>query len=265
MKKLILTIIFPILVQGQYYKATSNLFSTNKEVNNLDIGINYEFKNTQFQGIYNINKKYSVFATYNFNQSTTEYTTFIWGDKRAVDVDNSGYSFGLLMHKNGRVGAFKNLEFLLGFENQTVFTADYFVNYHPESKEYLSEKYYKIFVQFNMIKIRKEIDFGYSCKLSYFQFTEYDFYNSYKGNFNGKGTLFLDPTLNFNYKPGGNKNLKLTSQIGFSAALNTLKDEQTWGDENNQIFSSYSEETYLLSFILKFGLQYNFNLKNEKL
>ena len=265
MKKIFLIILLPFLANAQYYSATSNLFSTNNEANNLDLGINYEFKNTQLQALYNITEKYSVFATYNFNKTTTEYTTFLWGSKKAIDVDNSGYTVGLLYHIKGRLGRFKNLEVLVGVENQTVFTADYFINYRPESKEYLTEQYYKIFTQFNMTKIRKNVDIGYSFKLSYLKFIAYNYYFGSKGNLDGKETFFIDPTYNLNFKPDGNNNFKLTAQIGFSAALNTLKDEQITSSANGIIYSTYTEEVYLLSPILKFGLQYQFNLKKQKL
>ena len=108
-----------------------------------------------------------------------------------------------------------------------------------------SKNYYKIFTQFNVIKSKTNFDFGYSLKFSYLKLTHFEYNNS--NYFENKSIFLLDPTLSFNYKLLTNKNLLLTSQIGVSAALNNL--------EYNGI------TTYLMSPILKFGIQYKFALK----
>jgi hypothetical protein len=231
-----------IKAQDSYYKSTSNLIVANDNKATLEIGLNYEFRNVQAQAVYLLSDKYFIFGTYNINNSSYTYETFIFGDTRVVENNNSGYSFGGGIQKLGRIGNYKNLELLIGFESQKVNNSEHF----PDStdKDYLNQKYYKIFTQFNVIKSKTNYDFGYSLKLSYLKLTHFDYNNS--NYFDNKSIFLLDPTLSFNYKLLTNKNLLLTSQIGFSAALNNLEYD--------------GDTTYLLSPILKFGIQYKFAL-----
>ncbi|HQF47268.1 MAG TPA: hypothetical protein PLO52_04405 [Flavobacterium alvei] len=239
--------------QDPFYKATSNLIVANEKKGTLDIGLNYEFQNIQTQVIYNFTDKYFAFGTYNINKSSYTYQTFIFGDTRAVENNNSGYSFGGGIQKLGRIGNYKNLELLIGFESQKVNNFEFSPNYNPEDKDHLIQNYYKLFTQFNMIKSKTNYDFGYSLKFSYLKFTHFEYNNGYY--FNNKAVFFLDPTLSFNYKVLSNKNLLLTSQIGASLALNNI--EYSYGDGGFTTFST----VYLLSPILKFGIQYRFDVK----
>lgn len=239
--------------QEAFYKATSNLIVANEKERFLDIGLNYEFQNIQTQVIYNFTDKYFAFGTYNVNKSSYTYQTFIFGDTRAVENSNSGYSFGGGIQKLGSIGNYKNLEVLIGFENQRVDNLEFSPNYNPEDKDRLIQNYYKLFAQFNMIKSKIKYDFGYSLKFSYLKFTRSDYNNT--DYFNNKTVFFLDPTLSFNYKLLTSKNLLLTSQIGVSAALNSL--EYSYGNGGFSTFTTI----YLLSPILKFGIQYRFDVK----
>ncbi len=241
---------YSITVKSQepFYEATSNLIVTNSEKGTFDIGLNYEFRNIQAQVIYNFSEKYFAFGTYNINKSSYTYQTFIFGDTREVENNNSGYSFGGGIQKLGRIGNYKNLELLIGFESQKVNNFEFFPNYNPEDKDHLIQNYYKLFAQFNIVKSKTNYDFGYSLKLSYLKFTHFEYNNA--NYFDNKSLFFLDPTLSFNYKFLTDKNLLLTSQIGVSAALNNL-----------EYFSDFTDSTYLISPILKFGIQYRFNLK----
>lgn len=244
-----------IIVKAQepYYIATSNLIVANAKKGTIDIGLNYEFRNIQTQVIYNFTDKYFAFGTYNINKSSYTYEPFIFGDTRAVENNNSGYSFGGGIQKLGRIGNYKNLELLIGFESQKVNNFEFSPNYNPEDKDHLIQNYHKIFAQFNIIKSKTNYDFGYSLKFSYLKFTDFEYNNGYY--FNNKEVFFLDPTLSFNYKVLSNKNLLLTSQIGASIALNNHED--SYGDGGFTTFST----VYLLNPILKFGFQYRFDVK----
>ena len=250
---LILFCSITVKAQETYYRAKSNLIVANEKKGAVDIGLNYEFRNIQAQVIYNFSEKYFVFGTYNINNSSYNYETFIFGDTRTVENNNSGYSFGGGIQKLGRIGNYKNLELLIGFESQKVNNFEFFPNYNPEDKDHLIQNYHKFFVQFNILKSKANFDFGYSLKLSYLKFTHFEYNN---GNyFDNKSVFLLDPTLTFNYKFLTDKKLLLTSQIGVSAALNNL--EYFYGDGN---FTTFTKE-YLISPILKFGIQYRFNAK----
>lgn len=253
MKKAIIflmLLLYSITVKAQetFYKATSNLIVANEKKGTFDIGLNYEFRNIQTQVIYNFSEKYFAFVTYNINNSSYTYQTFLFNDTREVENNNSGYSFGGGIQKLGRIGNYKNLELLLGFESQKVNNFEFFPNYNPEDKDHLIQNYYKLFAQFNIIKNKTNFDFGYSLKLSYLKFTHFE-YNNWN-YFDNKSVFLLDPTLTFNYKLLTNKNLLLTSQIGVSAALNNL-----------EYFADSTDSTYLICPILKFGIQYRFNVK----
>lgn len=250
-----LLIFFSLSTRAQetFYKATSNLIVANEKKGTLDIGLNYELRKIQAQAIYLLSEKYFVFGTYNINKSSYTYQPFIFGDTREVENNNSGYSFGGGIQKLGRIGNYKNLELLIGFESQKVNNFEFFPTYNPEDKDHLIQNYYKLFAQFNIIKSKTNFDFGYSLKLSYLKFTHFE-YNNWN-YFDNKAVVFLDPTLSFNYKLLTNKNLLLTSQIGASVALNNL--EYSYG---NGGFNTFSTE-YLLSPILKFGIQYKFTVK----
>lgn len=110
----------------------------------------------------------------------------------------------------------------------------------------MNQNYYKFFTQFNVIKSKSNFDFGYSLKLSYLKFTHFEYNNA--NYLDNKSVFLLDPTLSFNYKLLTNKNLLLTSQIGVSTALNNIGYYE-------------GDTTYLISPILKFGIQYKFTLK----
>ena len=106
--------------QETFYKATSNLIVANEKKGSFDIGLNYEFQNIKTQVIYNFSKKYFAFGTYNINNSSYTYQIFLFNDTRAVENNNSVYSFGGGIQKLGRIGNYKNLELLIGFESQKV-------------------------------------------------------------------------------------------------------------------------------------------------
>jgi len=235
--------------QDTFYRATSNLAMINTEKGTLDIGVSHEFGNQQLQAIYNLSDKYFVFGTFNINRAKYTYQTF-FGDSRTAQNHNSGFSFGGGIQKLGRIGNYSHLEILGGLEMQTIDNVEFSPDYNPEEKDYLFEKYYKLFVQFNMMKNRKNYDFGYSLKFGYLKFTDYK--GSSGNDFDNQEIFLLDPTLNFNFKFLPKRSLKLTTQIGFSTALNTISDKQTFG-------SGYSETTVqIFSGILKIGLQYRF-------
>jgi hypothetical protein len=245
---------------GAYYKPLSNIVVTDSEKGTFSLGVNYEFQNVQVQAVCNLTKKYFAFGTYNFDNSSLNYTP-LFGSNRTLEKQNSGFSLGVGIQELGRIGNYKNLELLAGFESQKVNNFDFSTNYHPEEKDHLRQNYFKIFTQFNMMKCRPNFDFGYSLKFSYLKFTHFEYYdgglfgNSNINYFDNKSVFLLDPTLNFNYKLLPKRNLSLTSQLGISTALNKLKDTSVDGN------STYYHSGYLISPILKFGIQYNFSVK----
>lgn len=235
-----------ITAQDIYYKPISNIIFANDK-GTLDVGLNYEFKNTQFQAIYSLSEKYFMFGTYNLSNTSYSYSTFLWGTTRVVSTNNLGYSFGGGIKKFGRIGSYNNLELLSGYEFQKV-------NKLESSPEFtyrnvLNHNYYKIFTQLNIIKTKPKFDFGYSLKLSYLKIINYEessFYNS-NVDYNGKSVVFIDPSVSFNFKMLNKKNLVLTSQIGISAGLNSLDFD--------------GGKTYLVGSIAKLGVQYRFLTK----
>ncbi|MFV8347144.1 hypothetical protein [Flavobacterium sp. ZB4P13] len=235
-----------------YYKAVSNIVVADSEKGTFNLGVNYEFQSVQAQMIYNLTKKYFAFGTYNFDNSSLNYTPLL-GSNRTLEKQNSGFSLGVGIQELGRIGNYKNLELLAGFESQKVNNFDFFTNDLPEEKDHLKQKYFKIFTQFNMMKCRENFDFGYSLKFSYLKFTHFEYNN--ENYFNNKSVFLLDPTLNFNYKFLPKKNLVLTSQIGVSTALNNLESQSVNGN------STYYNSGYLISPILRFGIQYRFNMQ----
>lgn len=253
MKKLILLFLFPILINAQFnYRAISNIVVSNPKKGAVDVGINYEFRNKQVQLLYNLTEAYFVFGTYNFNTSTNNYKTYsMWGGdvERTSENDNSGFSFGAGKQHLGKIGPFNNTEVLVGLEIQKVNSFDYATNYTTTYKEHIINNYFKAFGQFNMTKSRKFFDLGFSMKLSYLKYTLYE-YNKSVNDFTGKSTLLIDPTMHFNFKMLDNKNLLFTSQIGLSTALWPISDFKSNG------YSSSESIIFLISPILKFGLQY---------
>ncbi len=268
MKKL-LFLLFPIIVNSQIgYKAISNLVNANEKANTIDIGFNYEFKNQQVQLMYNFTSNYFAFGTYNIKKSTDTYYS-LFGGERKVDNNNLGYSVGVGKQKIVNLRNFKNTELLLGIESQKFETKEYSASYKSEEKDILKQNFYKIFAQFNMMKNRTNYDYGYSFKLSYFKITSYNFKE--RGNysdglekdFTGKSTLMIDPTINFNYKLLKNKNLLLTSQVGFSSMLWPIRNYKSLTGSTG-LTSSSKESKFYFSPILKLGIQYRINLKNSK-
>lgn len=242
----------PIEAQETFYRAASNIVVADSEKETFNLGVNYEFQSVQAQMVYNLTEKYFAFGTYNFDNSNLTYTT-LFGSKRTIEKQNTGFSFGGGMQKFGRIGNYKNLELLVGFESQKVNNFEFSPNYNPEDKDHLTQNYYKLFTQFNMMKSKTNFDFGYSLKFAYLKFTHFEYNN---GNyFDNKSVFLLDPTLNFNYKFLPKKNLLLTTQIGISTALNNLEYTSVEGS-----FTNYTTE-YLISPILKFGIQYRFNVQ----
>ncbi|MES2545212.1 MAG: hypothetical protein V4548_10030 [Bacteroidota bacterium] len=247
--------VIQLKAQETFYRPTSNLAMNNTEKGNLDIGINHEFGNQQLQAIYNLSEKYFVFGTLNINRAKYTYQTFLGGERTAQE-DNSGFSFGGGIQKFGRIGNYKYLELIGGVELQNVDRFE-FSPYYPDDIDYLSEKYFKLFLQFNMMKNRKNYDFGYSLKLGYLKFADYKSTNG--EDFNGQHFFLLDPTLNFNFKFLPKRNLKLTTQIGFSVALNEISDRQYFDS------GGYTETTNrLFAGILKIGLQYYFPIQKKE-
>ncbi len=245
---IVLLNVISINAQDIYYRPISNLIFANTKKEVLNVGLNYEFRNTQVQAIYALSGKYFVYGTYNIDNSNYTYIPGILGSTRERENNNSGYSFGVGIQKLGAIGNYNNLELLIGYEYQKVNTTENFLN--STDKDYLNQKYYKIFTQFNIIKSKKKFDFGYSLKLAYLKFTDYQ-YNDYSG-FKNKSNIFVDPSLSFNYKMLPQKDLLITSQIGFSAAL------------NNFVLDGGNSTYYFISPILKFGIQYKFALLKNK-
>jgi hypothetical protein len=249
------------------YQAISNLTNGNEKANVVDLGINYEFNNKQAQIIYNITDKYFLFGSYNENNSTSAYKS-LFGVERKVNVLNSGYSIGFGIQKIVKMRKFESTELLFGLESQKFQTSDYIVNYRLEGTD-LKQNYSKFFTQFNIAKVRTGFDFGYSLKLSYFIITSYSLKDNKPNSSNlkidlrGKSTFMLDPTLNFNYKILKDKQLLFTSQIGFSSSLWQIRDKKTVKYSSGGESSSTTIQFYF-SPILKLGIQYRINFKNEK-
>ena len=264
----------PFLMNGQSsdilgltsynYQAISNLTNVNEKSKILDVGVSYEIGNKQVQMIYNLTNKYFVFGTYNENNSSYVFKPW-FGDQRKVNILNFGYSVGFGIQKIAKIRKFQSTELLFGLESQKFQTNEYSPNY-PEEKDAVKQNYSKFFVQFNIIKVKANFDFGYSLKLSYFKITSYSekddklYFSNLQVDFTGKSTFMLDPTVNFNYKLLKNDQLLLTSQIGFSSSLWTISDRRTekysWGG-----VSSIETSKFYFSPILKFGIQYRINFK----
>lgn len=225
--------------QSTYYEPISSVIFANAKKGTLDVGINHEFKNTQLQSVYALTDKYFVFGTFNVNYSNYKLEESFLSSARIVNTNNYGYSLGGGIQNLGKIGNFKNLEFLFGFEMQNVNKRDSSIKYTYE--DLLLQNYYKIFTQLNIIKSRTNFDFGYSLKLShlsYTKFTQNDILIPIKSVF------LIDPTLSLNFKMLPKKNLFLTTQFGFSIATDEeLSDE---------------DSIWPLSSILKLGVQYRF-------
>lgn len=239
-----------ITAQDIYYKPISNIIFANDE-GTLDVGLNYEFKNTQIQAIYSLSEKYFIFGTYNISNTSYSYSTFLWGNTRLVSTNNLGYSFGGGIKKFGRIGRYDNLELLFGYEFQKVNKVESSPRF--TDRDVLNHNYYKMYTQLNIIKTKAKFDFGYSLKLSYLKITYYEENGWYNNNFdfNDKSVVFIDPSVSFNFKMLTKKNLVLTSQLGLSAALNNLEFEGGY--------------TYLAGPIAKFGVQYRFLTNKNKI
>ncbi|MFM7018496.1 hypothetical protein [Flavobacterium sp.] len=234
------------------YDEISNIIVAESKPKIFTLAANYVFGTKQIQGIYTIDKHFFGFATYNYNRTTIEYTPLL-GSRITEENNNNGYSFGGGYQNFGHVGKYKNLEVLTGFETQNAAVISYFTS-HKDSPdrgdEYLEEKYYKIFTQFNMMKCRTNFDSGFSLKLSYFKFLKNPTYN-------GATNFFITPSYSFNYKLLKSKSLLLTSQIGLSFALHNF--ENSYQGDN----FSFSQSDYVLGGILKFGIQYKFNFNKK--
>ena len=235
------------------YHETSNILVSEKKSNVLDLGINYIFGYKEFQAIYNINKQFLAFGSYNFNTSTEERSGF-FGDKITQENNNSGYSLGLGIKNFGEIGDYETLEVLVGYEFQEAITGSYFTNSNYfQKKELLAQKYYKFFTQFNMIENGNRHLSAISLKISYFKFLQNPIYN-------GATNLFFTPSYSYNYKLLSNKSLILTSQIGISVPIKSFESYFYSADGN--LFGGQSN--YVVGAILKFGIQYKINLKSNK-
>ena len=260
MKKILFLALLPIFACSQNtYKAISNIVNPIENASELKIGINYEFQNLQLQSIYNLTQKHFIFATYNKNNSTSQ-VKYLFGDIKNIDINNSGFSFGSGFQKLLNNKRFKYRTMVLGVEFQEFNNSEYSPN-SPLNKESSVFKYYKVFAQYNLSKVRENYNFGYAFKLSYFKIIEdLKINNEFANSFKGKNTIMIDPTINFDYKILQSRNLMIMSQLGFSSALWFVRDKQI--DGNGTFVSSTETAELFISPIVKIGIQYNFKLFN---
>jgi len=140
------------VAQNVFYRATSNIVAVNDNKEAIHIEINYQINITQAQLIYNLSNTYFIFGAYNFDNTSINYSPFL-GKLTTRKKNNSGFSFGAGVQKLGNIGKFKELELLAGFEQQKVNNYEYLANSPELGNDHLIQDYYKLFTQFNMIKI----------------------------------------------------------------------------------------------------------------
>jgi len=247
--------VFNVNAQENFYRASPSVINAYSNAGTTQLEINHQISITQFQIVQNVSKRYFLFGTYNFDHTNKTFRTFIFGDKRTIEKNNTGFSVGAGIQNLGSVGSYENLELLLGFEKQKVDNIEFFTDAQSPRRDHLIQEYYKVFTQINLMKNRTNFDFGYSLKASYLKFTKIE-YNTITDVFEGKSLIFLDPTVSFNYKFLTNKNLIATSQIGLSLPLSNLENRSV---SSGEIMSA--TRSYLASPIFKVGIQYRFNLK----
>jgi len=247
--------IFNAIAQETFYRASPNVVNADGNAGTIQVELNYQISTIQAQFIYNVTSAYFLFGAYNVDDSNNTYRTLIFRDKRTLEKNNSGFNVGAGIQNFGTIGRYENLELLLGFEQQKVNNIEFFTDSQSSRRDNLMQEYYKIFTQFNIMKNRTNFDFGYSVKASYLKFTKIEF-NTNTDVFQGRSLIFLDPTVNFNYKFLSNKNLMISSQVGLSLPLGSLKETSVSNDNSVAISKSY-----LAGPIFKVGIQYRFNLR----
>ncbi len=236
------------------YHETSNILVSEKKSKALNIGVNYTLGYKEFQVIYSIDSRFLVFGMYNYNTLTEERTAF-FGDKITQENNNNGYCLGIGIKNFGEIGDYETLEILGGYEFQKAAIASYFTNSkYVREKEFLDQKYFKYFVQFNMIQNGNRHFSGTSIKISYFKFQENQIYKN-------STNLFFTPSYSYNYKLLSNRSLILTSQIGISIPIKSFETSNS--SDNGSFISQQSD--YVIGAILKFGVQYKFSLTKKKL
>ena len=244
-------LLFPLFMYSQTdlaYHEPSNILLIEKNEKVLDIGINYNSQYKEFQAIYNLNNKFSAFAMYNFNDSESS-TKSVFGDVTNYQNNNTGYSLGAGFRNFGTIGRYKILELLVGYEYHKDFIEKLGKKYSSFDNLPLDQSYSKFFLQFNMIKENERTVSAFSLKTSTFKFIENPLYK-------GQKNIFIAPTYSFCYKILSDKSLVLSSQIGVSVPVRIFENIRDFG---NNGYSTQSD--YIISGILKFGIQYKFNLK----
>ena len=256
--KTLITTVFLILLsasrinaQELTYNETSSTLFCEKNSTILDLGINYNLGYKELQSIYNINKKYSVFGKYVFNNTQEVATDIFGGSSTTYENNNDGYTFGAGIRNFGKIGGYETLEALGGYEFHQNNILSYYT-YSRDFKSFLEQSYSKYFVQFNLAHIGPRHFSALSLKISYFKFIENRIYK-------GEHNLFINPTYSYNHNFLKNKALLLTVQIGVAFPIKRF--EKTYTFENGQFARSLSN--YVIDGVLKFGFQYRINFKKQ--
>ena len=187
---------------------------------------------------------------YNFNKSISSSKS-LFGDVTNYQNNNIGYSFGAGFRNFGKIGAFKTLELVGGYEYHKDFIERLGEKYNFSFEAPLDQSYTKYFIQFNAIYEGRRNVSALSLKISSFKFLENPLYK-------GQTNVFIAPSYSFCYKLLKNKSLVLSSQVGLSIPI---KNFETKTDSGSVLFISQSD--YIIGGILKFGIQYKFNLKQQ--
>ncbi len=241
---------------------TSNwvVVNSKKQDFNFEVSTNLKVE-PKIDVSYILSNKIALFGSYNWIYWRNRRHTFLKGlfggpGYDFVENKNSGYSLGVGFLNTFSIGKFKNTNIILGFESQKLNLVEYSPTY-PNKRDIINEKYYKIFLQFNISKSIDKFSFGYGLKISYFNITDlqnkiyYDDDTDLKTIQLQKNNLILFSfNVNTEYTLSKNRLLVLTFQYGVAGALDNFGEninrEGFWGIMN------------------KIGLKYTFHKKTKK-
>jgi hypothetical protein len=231
-----------------YFKPLSHITFIEKQGKTLVAGANLQLTLLNFKTVLNIDEKFFLFGTYNFDRKKT-----FWTDEN-TKLDNSGFSIGggiKLKKKNDLL-----YEYLIlgGIEQQKINFTRIYINPSYKDQDVLETKFLNPFAQINISITMIDYQVILSTRFSLLYFNKYEYIPySYSGNvsryFEKKALPLLEPALSFAFRDLPLDNLTLNTQVGLSLSLLKIKRKASEYSMGRAIF--------MIGFEYSFGLGSN--------
>jgi hypothetical protein len=264
-KNFVLAFIFCYSVcvaQHSYQNANSIIVNSNNNKNEASAETSFEFNHFQLTGIYNISEKIFIHSNLKLNvlqqQADKFFGSLLGANPIMLHNDDVGAGLGFGLQNIGKIGKL-NMQLVFGYdyEKQKYTFNEKRLDANDNLVDSVSNQnnaLYKISSNFNLIKTTDRYNTIYLLRLSYCQFTKYE-YNNTDIVMSKSGFPLAEPAVQIDFKLLKNRSLFITTQFGLSLPLSSLEYSYS---ANLPFEATTDTKEALLDIILKLGVKYNF-------